>query len=76
MRQRGSERVWQQMGVGVQVTLVTGFLGSGKTTLINHVLKHADQSVAVVENEVHTHAQWPLSALLEQPTSSSTFNGQ
>ena len=55
MRQRGSERVWQQMGVGVQVTLVTGFLGSGKTTLINHVLKHADQRVAVVENEVHTH---------------------
>ena len=35
------------------VTLVTGFLGAGKTTLVNHVLHetHARQRVAVVVNE-------------------------
>ena len=34
------------------VTLVTGFLGSGKTTLINHLLHEQREAVAVVENEV------------------------
>ena len=34
------------------VTLVTGFLGSGKTTLINYILKEqTDWKICVVENE-------------------------
>jgi G3E family GTPase len=36
----------------LQVSLLTGFLGSGKTTLINALLKHADMSeTAVLVNE-------------------------
>ena len=34
------------------VTILTGFLGSGKTTLINHLLRsHPDERIAIVENE-------------------------
>lgn len=34
------------------VTLITGFLGAGKTTLVNHILKEkAGRRVAVIENE-------------------------
>ncbi len=38
----------------IPVTLVTGFLGSGKTTLVNYILKSRPESarVAVIENEV------------------------
>lgn len=36
----------------IPVTLLTGFLGSGKTTVINHLLQCSDKKVAVVENEV------------------------
>ncbi len=35
----------------IPVTLVTGFLGAGKTTLVNHLLAHAGQRIAVIENE-------------------------
>ncbi len=36
----------------IPVTLVTGFLGAGKTTLVGHVLERAGQRrVAVIENE-------------------------
>lgn len=36
----------------IPVTLVTGFLGSGKTTLINRILTEAHgQKIAVIENE-------------------------
>ena len=36
----------------VPVTLITGFLGSGKTTLVNRILSaKGDKRVAVVENE-------------------------
>lgn len=36
----------------IPVTVVTGFLGAGKTTLINHVLeKYRDTKFALVENE-------------------------
>src|SRR5713226_8151967 len=36
----------------VPVTILTGFLGSGKTTLINRVLKERHgQRIAVIENE-------------------------
>jgi G3E family GTPase len=37
----------------IPVTLITGFLGSGKTTLISRLLKHPDmRRVAVVINEI------------------------
>ena len=39
-------------GKRLPVTLVTGFLGSGKTSLINHLLKESGMRLAVVENEV------------------------
>ncbi len=36
----------------LRVTLLTGFLGAGKTTLINHLLKNSpDQKIAIIENE-------------------------
>lgn len=36
----------------VPVTVVTGFLGAGKTTLINRLLRHPDMArAAVVVNE-------------------------
>lgn len=36
----------------VPVTVITGFLGAGKTTLVNHILtgKHG-KKIAVIENE-------------------------
>ena len=35
------------------VTILTGFLGSGKTTLMNHILRDPDHGMkfAVIENE-------------------------
>ena len=34
------------------VTIVTGFLGSGKTTLMRHILQHAEgRRIAVIVNE-------------------------
>lgn len=37
----------------IPVTLITGFLGAGKTTLISHLLRHPDMDrVAVVINEI------------------------
>lgn len=34
------------------VTILTGFLGSGKTTLINHLLTHnSGENIAIIENE-------------------------
>ena len=37
----------------IPVTLITGFLGSGKTTLISRLLKHPDMDrVAVIINEI------------------------
>lgn len=36
----------------VPVTVLTGFLGSGKTTLINHLLAtNPGERIAIVENE-------------------------
>ena len=36
----------------VPVTVLTGFLGSGKTTLFNHILKAAHgKKIAVIQNE-------------------------
>lgn len=34
------------------ITVVTGFLGAGKTTLVNYILKEQNQwKIAVLENE-------------------------
>jgi G3E family GTPase len=36
----------------IPITLLTGFLGSGKTTVLNHVLKQPDMAAtAVIVNE-------------------------
>jgi G3E family GTPase len=40
------------MGSKIPITVVTGFLGSGKTTLVNHVLQGTHgKRIAVIENE-------------------------
>ena len=37
----------------VPITLITGYLGSGKTTLINHILKNAENhKIAVIVNDI------------------------
>lgn len=36
----------------VPVTVVTGFLGSGKTTLVNRILQQSDRPLAVLVNEL------------------------
>ena len=37
----------------VPITLITGYLGSGKTTLINHILKNAkNHKIAVIVNDI------------------------
>ena len=37
----------------VPITLITGYLGSGKTTLINHILKNAkNHKMAVIVNDI------------------------
>ena len=36
----------------IPVTIITGFLGAGKTTLINNLIKkHPDKKFAIIENE-------------------------
>ena len=37
----------------VPVTILTGYLGSGKTTLVNHILTNKDhgKKIAIIENE-------------------------
>lgn len=40
--------------MGIPITVISGFLGSGKTTLINHVLKAANlvpEEILIIENE-------------------------
>jgi G3E family GTPase len=40
------------MGVPVPILLVTGFLGAGKTTVVNHILAHAEgRRIAAVVND-------------------------
>ena len=37
----------------VPITLLTGYLGSGKTTLINHILtQEKDKKIAVIVNDI------------------------
>jgi len=35
----------------IPATILTGFLGAGKTTLIRHLLEHADRRIALIINE-------------------------
>jgi cobalamin biosynthesis protein CobW len=35
----------------IPATVLTGFLGAGKTTLIRHLLEHADRRIALIINE-------------------------
>ncbi len=45
-------RRWDGMAGRIPATIVTGFLGSGKTTLIRHLLNHADgRRIALIVNE-------------------------
>ena len=39
------------MPAKIPATIVTGFLGAGKTTLISHLLRHADRRIALIVNE-------------------------
>ena len=40
-------------GAKIPVTILTGFLGAGKTTLVNYILKSPDHGLkfAIIENE-------------------------
>ena len=38
---------------GIPITLITGYLGSGKTTLINHILRNTNNhKMAVIVNDI------------------------
>ncbi|WP_308915450.1 cobalamin biosynthesis protein CobW [Jannaschia sp. LMIT008] len=39
------------MPAKIPATIVTGFLGAGKTTLIQHLMTHADRRIALIVNE-------------------------
>eukprot|EP00955_Chlamydomonas_euryale_P010585 113945-Chlamydomonas_euryale.AAC.6 len=39
-------------GAKIPITVITGFLGSGKTTLVNYILnENHGKKIAVIENE-------------------------
>ena len=35
----------------MEVTVIGGYLGAGKTTLVNHILRHASERIAVIVND-------------------------
>ncbi len=39
------------MDDNISVTVIGGYLGAGKTTLVNHILRTADARVAVIVND-------------------------
>jgi G3E family GTPase len=46
--------------MSIPITVVSGFLGAGKTTLINHVLvvtKLAPEEIIIIENEFGSNMQ-------------------
>ena len=47
------------------MTLVTGFLGAGKTTVINHLLREQkERKLAVIENEAALLTVLPLALVV------------
>ena len=49
------------------VTIVTGFLGSGKTTLINYILtERHGKKIAIIENEVAPCSPALLALLVQE----------
>ena len=51
-RKRGINKLMESFK-SVPITLITGYLGSGKTTLINHILKNAKgNKMAVIVNDI------------------------
>ncbi|KAL4191754.1 hypothetical protein AMTRI_Chr07g82200 [Amborella trichopoda] len=63
-------RNWALGGGRLSCTLVTGFLGSGKTTLVNHILNHrADLRIAVLVNEF---GDTDIDSLLLNPSHSNS----
>ncbi len=40
-----------QAATKIPVTIVTGFLGAGKTTLVRHIIEHGDRRLALIINE-------------------------
>ena len=36
----------------MQVLIISGFLGAGKTTFIKELLKHTNKEIAILENEL------------------------
>lgn len=51
----------------IPITVVTGFLGAGKTTLVNHILQgNHGKKIAVIENE---YGKLLIDACSRAPTS-------
>ena len=49
----------------IPVTIITGFLGAGKTTLVNRILtEHHGKKLAVIENEFGKQSLQTISATL------------
>jgi len=50
---RKSEEKTMENKKGIPITLITGYLGSGKTTLINHILRNTNNhKMAVIVNDI------------------------
>lgn len=69
----------EQQRQKVPVTIITGFLGAGKTSLLNYMLKNRDSKrIAVVENEfgeVNIDRELVIDNLLEEEDLVSLENG-
>ena len=55
----------------IRVTVIGGYLGAGKTTLLNHVLRSADERVAVIVNDF---GSVNIDAALIESTSGDTIS--
>ena len=52
----------RQLGERIPVTILTGFLGAGKTTMVNYILNSPDHGLkfAIIENEFGDVGEWTL----------------